>query len=166
MDRNEKLEKARKKLHRYQKKRINSELHSNISEDDSRSLRSHSNSAVNSPLVSPRTLSRQSLRLNNSKEENVAKNTEQQTIQLLIEEKSDLITEREKLLFQIEQLKFEKKKQDDKLNEYLEQIKKYEEKENEFNKLSEENMNLNIEKKKELDSYITQNKELLDKINY
>ena len=36
MDRNEKLEKARKKLHRYQKKRINSELHSNISEDDSR----------------------------------------------------------------------------------------------------------------------------------
>jgi len=27
-------------------------------------------------------------------------------------------------------------------------------------------MNLNIEKKKELDSYITQNKELLDKINY
>jgi len=31
----------------------------------------------------------------------------------------------------------EKKKQDDKLNEYLEQIKKYEEKENEFNKLSE-----------------------------
>jgi len=36
MDRNEKLEKARKKLQRYQRKRINSELRSNISEDDSR----------------------------------------------------------------------------------------------------------------------------------
>jgi len=36
---------------------------------------------------------------------NSGKNTEQQTIQLLIEEKSDLITERDKLLYQIEQLK-------------------------------------------------------------
>lgn len=36
IDRNEKLEKARKKLQRYQRKKINSELHSNISEDDIR----------------------------------------------------------------------------------------------------------------------------------
>jgi len=162
MDRNEKLEKARKKLQRYQRKRINSELHSNISEDDARSVRSQTNSALNSPLVSPRILSKQNLRPINTKEEIVGKNTEQQTIQLLIEEKSDLITERDKLLYQIEQLKFEKQKQDEKIIEYIEQIKKTEERENELNKLNEE---IN-EEKKELDSYIIQNKELLDKINY
>jgi len=162
MDRNEKLEKARKKLQRYQRKRINSELRSNISEDDSRSIKSQVSSSLNSPLVSPRNLSKPNIKITTAKEENSGKNTEQQTIQLLIEEKSDLITERDKLLYQIEQLKFEKKKQDDKLNEYLEQIKKNELRENELNKLNEEI----IEEKKELDSYIIQNKELLDKINY
>jgi len=162
MDRNEKLEKARKKLQRYQRKRINSELHSNISEDDSKSIKSQANSSFNSPLVSPRNLSKQNIKQLSNKDENSGKNTEQQTIQLLIEEKSDLITERDKLLYQIEQLKFEKKKQDDKLNEFLEQIKKNELREIELNKLNEEIIN----EKKELDSYIVQNKELLDKINY
>jgi len=162
MDRNEKLEKARKKLQRYQRKRINTELHSNISEDDAKSIRSQANSLVNSPLISPHSLSKTSLKHLSIKDDNLGKNTEQQTIQLLIEEKSDLITERDKLLYQIEQLKFEKKKQDDKINEYLEQIKKNELRENELNKLNDQ---IN-EEKKELDSYIIQNKELLDKINY
>ncbi|ORX41980.1 hypothetical protein BCR36DRAFT_168420 [Piromyces finnis] len=162
MDRNEKLEKARKKLQRYQRKRINSELHSNISiisEDDAKS---QVNSTINSPLISPRSLSKQNIKQYNSKEDNSGKNAEQQMIQLLIEEKSDLITERDKLLYEIEQLKFEKKKQDDKINEYLEQIKKNELEEEKLNKLNQEI----TEEKKELDSYINQNKELLDKINY
>ncbi|ORX85470.1 hypothetical protein BCR32DRAFT_91526 [Anaeromyces robustus] len=137
MDRNEKLEKARKKLQRYQRKRINTELHSNISEDDAKSIKSQANSLVNSPLISPHSLSKTNLKHLNTKDDILGKNTEQQTIQLLIEEKSDLITERDKLLYQIEQLKFEKKKQDDKINEYLEQIKKNELRENELNKLNE-----------------------------
>jgi len=159
MDRNEKLEKARKKLQRYQRKRINSELHSNISEDDAKS---QANSTINSPLVSPRVLTKQNTKQSIIKDDNSGKNTEQQTIQLLIEEKSDLITERDKLLYEIEQLKFEKKKQDDKINEYLDQIKQNELKEEKLNNLNQEI----TEEKKELDSYIIQNKELLDKINY